>query len=61
MSEGLGVVERYDARFPHLKHPFLEMLYAIYKRKYRNETIYNYSLFSFFFDFVDDSSVPFEI
>jgi hypothetical protein len=36
----------FDARFPHLKHPFLEM-YAIYKRKYRKR---NYiQLFPFFF------------
>jgi len=46
VSQGRSV----DARFPHLKHPFLEMLYAIYKRKIANEDYIQ--LFSFhFFDF----------
>jgi hypothetical protein len=41
-----------DARFPHLKQPFREMLYAIYKRS-KKITIYNYtsSFFDFCFDF----------
>lgn len=36
-----------NARFPHLKHPFLEILYAIYKNvKEKGKTIYNYSFSS---------------
>ena len=29
-----------DARFPHLKHPFLEMFYAIYKKVKEKEKLY---------------------
>ena len=31
---------RKNARFPHLKHPFLEMLYAIYKNVKEKEKLY---------------------